>query len=457
MPRPRTRARRHARSTLHPALHLRPRLRRPSTIGPHGRLALPATLLVSALVLGACGEGTGAPAGTEAAPAAEAPLEGRIVSIGGGLSSQNEAVYREILEGREGSGPICVIPTAGASPESSMESAVARIEGWGGEGTARGVLISTENPESALDPAVADQIMRCGGFFFTGGVQSRIVDVFRPDGEPTPAFEALMTRFRAGAVVSGSSAGAAMMSHPMIAGGSSAPAFEDGTTGGVRLAEGMGFMPTLLADQHFLARGRIGRLIVALLEEPGLQAGVGIDEDTAFVLEGDLAWVVGASGVVLVDVSGAVREGEGPAEASGVRIELMGHGDTLDLRTLEIRSPAGKRPVPEVSPVDRAATLPAEGGEVVAALPDYPAVAAEELFERWTLLHLFHRLALDQAQVLETEAAGHRIRLAAGPGHRALAFGEAGVQGTPHGLSVGPIEVEIRSLGRLAAQDPETP
>ncbi len=370
---------------------------------------------------------------------------GRLVSIGGGLSSANEAVYREILDGREGDGPVCVIPTAGANPEGSMEGAVGRIDNWGGEGTARGILISTEAPERAQDPEVAAEIRECSGFFFTGGVQSRIVDVFRPDGESTPAYEALMERFRDGAVVAGSSAGAAMMSDPMIAGGSSEAAFHDGAgpEGGVRITPGMGFITTAVMDQHFLARGRIGRLLVAVLDDPGIDVGFGIDEDTALVLEGPLAWVAGASGVVLVDGTNAEAGGQTPAHGRGLRVELLGAGDTLDLRDLSVTAAAEKTAVREIA-------LDDEG-----VVPDEPVSPADGLFERWVLLHRLHALAGDGAAEVSSEEEGHRIRFQSDPELRALAYPEVGVRGTPLGLSVGPLVVEIEPAGDAngASQD----
>jgi cyanophycinase len=396
----------------------------------NGRYSLTLTA-IALLALGtACAEGDLPAPGTESAA-----TEGRLVIIGGGLSAQNEAVYRDILDGRLGDGPICVFPTAGASPESSMEGAAGRFDRWGGEGSGHGILISTDNPESVHDPEVVEEIRSCGGFFFTGGQQSRIVNVFLPDGEPTPAYEAVMERFRAGAVVSGSSAGAAIMTSPMIAGGNSGPAFEEGLDGGVRLTPGLGFMPAAVMDQHFLARGRIGRLIVAVLQSPDFNLGFGIDENTALVVEGERAWVTGASGVIVVDGSQATTAGTTPAASSGLRLELLGAGDTLDLRTRQVLLPDGK------APVSGLAFVAEEDGEEPAS-PDAPA---DGLFERWTLLHLLHHMAHEGSATIVSEVEGHRVIFRAAQGARGVSFAEVGVQGTPYGLSVGPIEIEVEA------------
>lgn len=356
-----------------------------------------------------------------------------MVTIGGALSSENEAVYRAVLEGREGVGPICVIPTAGADPRGSMGSAVEAFRRWGGVDAARGIFLSSEEPERALDPRVADELRGCGGFFFTGGVQSRIVETFRPEGEPTLAYAAVMERFREGAVVAGTSAGAAMMSDPMIAGGDSERAFREGAEaeGGVLLERGLEFLPDLLVDQHFLARGRIGRLMVATLADPHGRLGVGVDENTALVVEGGRAWVVGASGVILVDAAGAVTGTRSPAHVQGLRIELMGAGDVLELETLEVTPGSGKS---GVSSDARGSDSPGGGG----------SGDAGDLFDRWTLLHLLHRMGAEGGERIQLRSAEHTVHLRPGDGFRAVASSEEGVEGTPHGLSIGPVQVDIR-------------
>jgi cyanophycinase-like exopeptidase len=111
---------------------------------------------------------------------------GDLVIIGGGLGPTTRRSTRPILDGRSGDGPLCVIPTASAEPESSMESAVTRFDELGGPGTALGILLTVDNPEDAWLPEVAEQIRSCSGFFFTGGVQTRIVQVFRPEEGDSP-------------------------------------------------------------------------------------------------------------------------------------------------------------------------------------------------------------------------------------------------------------------------------
>ena len=350
---------------------------------------------------------------------------GRLVIAGGGLQADNSAVYQSIVDARAGDGPLCVVPTASSDPEASMERAVATLTGYGGVGSVKGILISTENPSQAQDPSVVAEVRTCSGFFFTGGSQSRIVDVFLPGGDTTEAYRALWQRWQEGAVVSGSSAGAAMMSRAMIAGGSSADAVTHGVRlpdgDGVHIREGMGFFELGMLDQHFLARGRIGRLLVSTLQENSPQIGLGIDENTALVVDGDSAWVVGASGVVVVDGRSVQRTG--PSRGLGLRMSLVGAGDLLDLRTLSVQRERTKNPMPVT--------------ETSIELPEDP-------FARWAFLHLMVDLASSSIQEATFALSEANLRVLEDEGFSASMAGPTGgIEGTPAGFSAGPFKVDL--------------
>jgi len=353
--------------------------------------------------------------------------------VGGGLRAGNTAVYQAILDGREGEGPLCVLPTASAEPESSMESAVARLDELGGPGTAKGLLLTVDNPEDAWLPEVAEQIRSCSGFFFTGGVQTRIVRVFRPEEGDSPVFRALRERHGAGAVVSGSSAGAAIMTDPMTGGGTSVGALQEGIrwgededeAGGVILEKGLGFLDRAFVDQHFLARGRWGRLLVAVLGVEDRQFGLGVDENTALVVRGDSAWVVGESGVIFLDTRGAILD-EGGYGGTGVLLHLLGPGDGVHLGTGAVHWDATK-------------TLLTPTGEASQAVE-----MAMDLFERWTLLHFLAAAAVVPDSLFTYHQDGHVLEFLKAPDFQAKAWSGAGVEGTPRGLSVGPMVLGVR-------------
>lgn len=356
---------------------------------------------------------------------------GRLVIVGGGLSDSTAAVYRAILDGRQGSGPFCVIPTASATPERAMDGPVRTFERYGGTGTARGVFIAATQPATAQDPAVVAQLRACSGFFFVGGVQSRVTAALRPDGRRTPALEAIWERWQAGAVVSGSSAGAAIMSDPMIAGGTSGGAFTRGlvrlegpaadadSTAGMVLSRGLGFFPAALADQHFLARGRFGRLLVALLDAPGFDLAFGIDENTALVVDGPTVRAIGASGVIVFDARGAGRQGRGVRD---LQLHLLGSEDTFDLTSRRLTAAAGKAPM---------------------ATTGTPHRPVDNIFAPWAFLESLDAFARSEATVLPWIVPGGTITVRKSAAFRAVANSGTGPRGTAAGLGLTGLRVDV--------------
>ena len=174
------------------------------------------------------------------------------------------------------------------------------------------------------DTAVLDG---AGGVFFTGGDQLRIVDVIGG----TPLGDAIVRLWHGGAVVAGTSAGASVLGATMIGRGRGE---ESPTDDSVELEQGLGIVPSLVIDQHFAERGRIGRLVAAVAAAPQ-SLGVGIDENTAIDVRGDVFEVLGVGGVTVVDGAElrAVGEGEGGRVLSvtDVRAHLLAAGDRFDL------------------------------------------------------------------------------------------------------------------------------
>ncbi len=169
------------------------------------------------------------------------------------------------------------------------------------------------------------------GIFFTGGDQSRIVDFIRE----TALDQAIRRQHEQGVVIGGTSAGAAMMPCEMIVGGASV---SNPSVDAVSMGPGMGFLPGIVVDQHFAQRGRLGRLLAALVLQPAV-LGLGIDEDTAIIVKDDEFQVVGQGAVTVVDESTATHnnlEGLLKDEAIAlcdVRLHILPHGYRFDLRT----------------------------------------------------------------------------------------------------------------------------
>ena len=138
------------------------------------------------------------------------------------------------------------------------------------------------------------------------GVQERIVDVLQPGGQSTPMLEAIWDVYRKGGVVAGTSAGAGIMSTVIFR---DAPSIVNILKGrfadGKQVDRGLGFVgPHLFVDQHFLKRGRFGRMIPLMMAK-GYKIGLGVDENTAAIIRGDEIEVIGDRGAMVVDLTDA--------------------------------------------------------------------------------------------------------------------------------------------------------
>jgi len=287
----------------------------------------------------------GTPGSTNARPV---PANGSVVVIGGALDRENGEVYQRILRLSRGGQPIGVVPTASGSPETSGPEYVGDFVYHGGAGRGTLINITKDDAPKAFDAATVQQLGATGGLFFTGGDQSRIVSVFRPASGDTPAYDAALQLLASGGVISGSSAGAAMMSDPMLRWGTSAEALMTGSSEeedkGVGVGRGMGLFPYGLTDQHFLARGRYGRLIAAL-EATGERLGFGVDENRAFYADlrsGRIEAIGGPDAVLVIDMAQSRRTG---LARRGIRVSLLAEGDVVDGNTGVVYPAGGKTPM----------------------------------------------------------------------------------------------------------------
>ncbi|HEU0055062.1 MAG TPA: cyanophycinase, partial [Longimicrobium sp.] len=161
----------------------------------------------------------------------------------------------------------------------------------------------------------------------------------------TPTLEAIRRRYREGAVLGGTSAGAAIMSDSMLTGNQyregvdTAGYYDDEyprvARRSIQVVRGLGFLHGAIVDQHFLRRERQNRLLSAVLERPSL-VGVGIDESTAILVRPDGRWeVLGASSVLVMDARAArVTSATAPVlGATGVALLLLPAGSVYDPRT----------------------------------------------------------------------------------------------------------------------------
>ncbi|NCT82339.1 MAG: cyanophycinase [Comamonadaceae bacterium] len=289
-------------------------------------------------------------------PSSSKDFGGTVIVIGGALQADSEAVWQRIVDEAGGAGAtIAVFPTAAYEPERVGAQIVAALNRCGARAEAvplaphlRGVDLHAALNDAALVARVA----ACQAVFFSGGAQEYLVDTLQPGGRSTAMLEAIRAVFAAGGVIAGTSAGAAVMSRLMFRDAMDNLAVLRGQwRAGREYDRGFGFVsPELLIDQHFLKRGRIGRMLPAL-QALGCRFGLGVDENAAVVIQGSRLEVVGASGAILVDLGEASHDARLPAfNLRGARLALLGPGDRHDLASGETTPAAHKRCEPRLDP-----------------------------------------------------------------------------------------------------------
>jgi cyanophycinase len=257
-------------------------------------------------------------------------VEGRLLIMGGAAGPA--LLLRFVELAGAAAAQIVVIATASESPETAEAAYVEKFSALGA-GSVRPLRLTSRIEANA--PGVEPVLRAATGVFFTGGDQERITRVIGG----TAADSLLQVLVGSGAVVlAGTSAGAAVMSATMITGGD-----EPGVTAGcVSTGPGLEFLPGVLIDQHFSERGRLNRLLAAVACYPH-ELGVGIDEDTAILTDGDRFEVLGSGTVTVVDAGCATDiqvPPAGPIALAGARIHVLPAGHTFHLTG---RQPAVER------------------------------------------------------------------------------------------------------------------
>ncbi len=284
-----------------------------------------------------------------ARPSSDGDRRGALVAIGGAEDKVgSRAILQQVVAlagGRRA--VIAILPTASQIP-TELERTYRQI--FAELGVAETRTVAIRDRADAADPATLAKLAGCTAAFFTGGAQGRIVSLVGG----TPLAQTIRRAHREGMVVAGTSAGASVVCEHMIAQGRSgyAPRRQS-----VTMAPGLGLTKRLVIDQHFAQRHRIGRLFAAVALNPYL-IGVGIDEDTAVVLDGhNRLSVIGRGTVTVIDGSRLLHTdihetaSAAPAAVLGMQVHVLTHGLGYDV---DRRAPFW----PETP-----ATLPQEGRE----------------------------------------------------------------------------------------------
>ena len=150
--------------------------------------------------------------------------------------------------------------------------------------------------ENAFDSKNVNLVKNANLLFFTGGDQLRITSMIGG----SPIYDAIKSLANKGGLIAGTSAGASVMSDTMIVQGEDDESPHKCT---LKMSPGLGLVNNIIIDQHFAQRGRIGRLLTAIAQNPEV-LGIGIDEDTAIIVsDKGTAEVIGSGAVYFVDGS----------------------------------------------------------------------------------------------------------------------------------------------------------
>jgi cyanophycinase len=261
---------------------------------------------------------------------------GALVLIGGACSPDGEALGAFLrLSGADRGAPIVGFTTASSNPR---RAAAAWRRDFAAGGAPNVMFPIVDSRDRANDEGIADQVRGAAGVFLGGGDQVHLIATL----SGTLVGAAIREAFLRGAVVGGTSAGAAALTETTLAGGE---VDEDGNEVEMYIGPGLGLLCfNALIDTHFAQRRRLHRLFVAIAGYPQL-LGLGIDEDTGLVVHGSVGEVVGKGGVTFVDGRDTVRFDNasrvtkgGELTLSHLRVGLVGTGQRFDLEARELEA-----------------------------------------------------------------------------------------------------------------------
>ncbi len=218
--------------------------------------------------------------------------KGYLVIIGGAEDKTGDSVIlKEAPEMLSGGEILTVLTTATEKPEEAGNNYLEVFHRLGVENVQ---VLDINTRDDAEDGKNCDLIKKSKCIFMTGGDQLRITSILGGTG----AYQELKALYEAGGIIMGTSAGASVMSSTMVVQGNDNEPARKCT---LKMAPGLGLLSGVIIDQHFDQRGRFGRLLCGVAENPDV-LGIGIDEDTAVKLYPDMHFeIIGSNAVTIID------------------------------------------------------------------------------------------------------------------------------------------------------------
>lgn len=223
----------------------------------------------------------------------ENKIEGNLIIIGGAEDKTGEKTILKLVSSRIKSKEekMVIVTVATENPEECGNEYKGIFKSLNVNDIS---ILNVKSREDAHNLQNIQLLNNASVVFFTGGDQLRITSILGG----TPLYKIMKESYRRGCTYVGTSAGASVMSDTMIVSG---PDDESPKKCTLKMAPGLGLIRGVIIDQHFAQRGRIGRLLVGVAENPET-LGIGIDEDTAIVVNeaGEFS-VIGSGAVYVLD------------------------------------------------------------------------------------------------------------------------------------------------------------
>ena len=250
-----------------------------------------------------------------------------LMPIGGNENFKKPVVLQEFVR-RAGGKKADIVIFPQPSILKTTGSDYARIFLDLGAKSARSLDFRTR--EESASKELIKAVRSASGIFISGGSQMRLPAMIGG----TALEAAMLDAYQCGVIVGGTSAGAAVMSKVMIAYGKGGPTPRERIA---QFSPGLGLTDKIVFDQHFRQRDRLGRLLYLIAAHPGL-LGVGIDENTAAIVEDESSITVAGSGAVTI-VDGSEMESTNmadvengkPVAVSNIRIHVLTFGCSYDV------------------------------------------------------------------------------------------------------------------------------
>jgi cyanophycinase len=267
------------------------------------------------------------------------PPKGNLIIVGGG-DTPDDVQARFVALSGGGKARIAILPMASTKYDEEANEVMEDLRKLGAE-----AQVVNLDREAAGNDVIAKGLEQFDAYWFSGGDQSRLSSVL----VGTAALEVIVRRYREGATIGGTSAGAAVMSSVMLTGRKRKPQNQEEAAwlniakGMMEVSKGFGFINGAIIDQHFMKRARYNRLLSAVLDHPQL-IGVGIDEETALLVRSDGVWeVLGKYYVKVFDARRArIIDDDGPmAKASDIRLHVLPAGSEFDARNRKVKFGGG--------------------------------------------------------------------------------------------------------------------